>query len=63
MCGMVYTCLMGIGRPKDSENMEYMGYEITVRFPYRIGDFLDKLPKGDKGKYIREAVDEKIKQK
>jgi hypothetical protein len=54
---------VGYGRPTDFKAQQYggrMSYEITVRFPDSITDFLNKLPGGDKCEFIRQAVKEKI---
>ena len=51
-----------MGRPIEASRKEFIGYEaVTVTIPWRIKEKLDKLPKGTRAKFIREAIDEKLK--
>jgi len=48
-------------RPKDAEKKEKLGYDtLSITIPPWMREALEKLPKGKKGEFIREAIDEKL---
>ena len=54
--------VFNMARPIDATKKEFIGYEaVTVTIPWRIKEKLDKLPKGTRAQFIREAIDEKLK--
>lgn len=52
-----------MARPVDATKKEFIGYEtLTVKIPWRIKDKLDKLPRGKKAEFVREAIDRRLEQ-
>lgn len=50
-----------MARPIEATKKERIGYEtLTVLIPWRIKDKLDKLPKGQKAQFVRDALDKAI---
>ena len=50
-----------MARPVEATKKEFIGYEtLTVLIPWRIKDKLDKLPKGTKAQFVRDALDRAI---
>lgn len=51
-----------MARPVEATKKEFIGYEtVSIVVPQRMKDKLNKLPKGKMAEFIREAIDEKLK--